>query len=102
MKQVNSLILITLLLFIVSCEKETYTQDKCEDLSIASFRGSPKSAHEFKEHCKGVRNNYPKVTCQKALNKLIMGTGEEALKKEFGSKIMGCFGEEDIRKWLVK
>lgn len=102
MKLKRNLLNSFFMVLVLSSCNEPYSQDKCESISMEMYKGSPNSAHEFKSHCKGVKNNYPKEKCQKALSKLIMGTQAESLKKEFGSKIMGCFGEDEIKKWLNK
>ncbi len=62
----------------------------------------PKATNEFKSNCENIKNDYPKETCQKALQKLIMGENEQKLKKMFGDKIMGCFAQDDTDRWLNK
>ncbi len=85
-----------------SCfKKDKIPIEKCQMLSMESYKGSPTATAKFKEKCQG-RNNlyYTKELCQKALQTLIITGSRRALKKKYGSKIMNCFTQNDLKKFL--
>lgn len=88
-----------LLLSLSSCEDETYSSSKCEELSQQSFKGMPKAAKEFADHCQGVSIKYTKEACQKALNALIISGDYPGVLKKHGKSAAGCFTENDIKKF---
>lgn len=87
------------LLFLSSCEEETYSSSKCDELSQQSFKGMPKAAKEFADHCQGVSIKYNKEGCQKALNDLIISGDYPGVLKKHGKAAAGCFTENDIKKF---
>ena len=92
-------LLMGIAMTLVSCW-ESYDQQKCEELSMKAYKGFPREAHDFQKNCVGVKNEYPVAVCQRALEKLILGHGEKKLQQEFGPKIMGCFSNNDLKKFL--
>lgn len=86
-------------LFLSSCKKETYTSEKCNQLSQKAFKGMPKAAKELKDHCQGVPVKYTKEVCQKALNDLILSGDYTSVLKKHGKQAAGCFTENDINKF---
>ena len=97
-----ALVNLTSLFFLLflSCSQGVYDMDRCDELSMSAFKGSPKSANEFKENCQDIEIYYTHNLCQSALQKLVMGTDMDTLEKEFGEKIGGCFSENDLKKFL--
>jgi len=94
------LLYIAILLFIsCACDKK-YDAQICEDLSMQSFKGSPRAETEYQKHCQNFPNRYPKATCQKALEALIMGKSKDQLQEAFGPSVLGCFTENDVYKFL--
>lgn len=90
-----------ILISLCSCNQSNthYNSEKCDELSMGAFKGSPKSAHELQENCKNSEIHYTKELCQKALNDLIFGKNYESLKQNYGEKIAGCFSIGDIEKF---
>ena len=87
------------LFLISSCQKEIYNTEKCNELSQKSFKGMPKAAKSFQDHCQGVSIKYTKELCQKALNDLILSGDYSGVLKKYGKHIAGCFTENDIKKF---
>ena len=86
--------------FLISCNSNEDLD--CEALSMKTFRGFPRDAHKFKEYCQNKNVYYTQALCKKALNKLILSASEKDLKAEFGARVMECFNESDIEKFLKK
>lgn len=82
-----------------SCQPEEYTKEKCNELSQKSFKGMPKAAKEFQDHCQGVPIKYTKEACQKALNDLILTGDYGGVLEKHGKQAAGCFTENDINKF---
>jgi hypothetical protein len=87
------------LLFISSCQKETYNSEKCNELSQKSFKGMPKAAKNLQDHCQGVSIKYTKEVCQKALNDLILSGDYPGVLKKYGKNVAGCLTENDIKSF---
>ena len=83
-------------------EKKVYTEELCNELSMKFFRGLPKPSKEFKDNCSSFKLTYTQERCKKALQDMMLGGDEERLKKKHGSKIMGCFNDGDIERFLNK
>jgi len=90
-------LLVTPLLF--SCEEKVYNQNVCEELSMKTFKGFPRETKEFQENCKNIKVKYTKSLCQKALESMILGASKELLTKKYGAKVMGCFSQNDLKKF---
>lgn len=81
-------------------EKKVYTDAICNDLSMKYFRGLPKPSKEFKDECGSFNIVYTQEKCKNALQDLMLGKSEANLKKKFGDKIMGCFNDGDLDRFL--
>lgn len=91
-------ILFLLSTTLLSCQKE-YTKHDCEELSLKSYRGFPKAAHDFKTHCMKYKIKYTAAKCQDAFNKLMQGASIDSLIKSHGTKIPQCFSEAELKKY---
>lgn len=101
MKYLTLFSFLILLLFYSSCiEKKTYTVEVCDELSMKFFRGLPKPSKEYKDNCGGFELTYTQEKCKKALQDLMLGTTSSKLKKKHGDKIMECFNEGDLNRFL--
>lgn len=98
-KIITLLMMMGALLLLTSCQQETYTSEKCDKLSQKSFKGMPKAAKEFRDHCQGVPIKYTKEACQNALNDLILSGDYTGVLKKHGKQAAGCFTENDINKF---
>lgn len=90
---------ILLLTFFLSCKQE-YNQEKCETLSLKSFKGVPTAAHKFNKNCSSFKIQYSKENCQQAFNQLALKGHTKGLKKKYGTRILECFSKSDRRKFL--
>jgi len=97
---VKKITFLILLFLQVSCFGPTINQNYCEEMAMKAYRGWPKASYHFNKFCKKIPIKYSKSLCQKALVKLILGFKDLELKNMFGSKIMNCFTENDLNKWL--
>ena len=86
------------LLLLLSCQELSH-QD-CEELSMKKYKGIPHAANQFDSHCKKYEIFYSEAHCQKALVELIISQNPEKLKQKFGPKIMNCFTESDLNRFL--
>ncbi len=101
--KLNFLLVLNFSLLIVSsCTQGEKSQDECEDLSLASFRGNPTAAASFQESCQSYPLHYTKDLCQKALVDLIYTANKEFLEKKYGAKVMGCFTQNDLDKFIKR
>ena len=89
-------LLLTLVL-LQSCKE--YDGEACADLYVKAYRGHPRSANEYEKECVS-RKLTPKFNCQTALEELIMGRDDVYLKAKYGSHVMKCFTEKDLRLFL--
>lgn len=96
----KSYLIFTLLALLSACNSND--DRDCESLSMRTFRGFPRDAHKFQKHCKDKPVYYTQELCKKALRKLILSSSEKELKKEFGERVMECFNQSDIEKFLKK
>ncbi|MCP4915213.1 MAG: hypothetical protein GY909_18985 [Oligoflexia bacterium] len=97
----SKLLQISLFLTLLSCTPaEPPTTAECEELSMKAFRGLPKESKRFKDHCSKKKLHYSKERCHKALQGLMLGHPQELLEKTYGEKIMGCFNQGDLEKFL--
>tara|TARA_R110000868_G_scaffold129349_5_gene338026 strand:+ start:7682 stop:7981 length:300 start_codon:yes stop_codon:yes gene_type:complete len=95
------MIKILSLLLLSSCFGKTeFTKDECETLSLESYRGSPKSAHQLQEYCTQYKLTYTKKHCQKAFELLILESRPEVIKKKFGDRALECFDQRQTDKFL--
>ena len=92
-------IIFFLLVFALAGCNESYNQADCEILSMEKYKGIPKSSHLFDKHCANRDIKFTREICQKALQKLIMGTTKKALNKEFGPEVINCFTGNDLQKF---
>ena len=102
MKNILLIILASISLTLISCNKSEFSKDECEALSMKAYLGFPKASHNLKNYCQKYTLKYTKKVCQKSLEDLIVHGDESRLKGVFGRKIMGCFTKSDKRKWLKK
>jgi len=87
--------------FLLSCNVE-YNEETCTELSFKKYKGNPPASKDFDDHCKDVEIWYTQKLCQRALGKLILHGRKNQLITEFGSKVMQCFTEYDLQKFLKK
>lgn len=98
-----SLPMLIILLSFSSCKEDvTYTKELCDDLSMKFFRGLPKPSKQFKDNCGKFKLTYTQEKCKLALQDLMLGGDETRLKKKHGDKIMGCFNQGDLDRFLNK
>jgi hypothetical protein len=81
------------------CQPQPFDQERCEQLSMKSFKGIPHSAQLFKNHCQHLTIVYHQQHCQKALESLILQHSLKEIKEKFGEKIEHCFTSNDLKKF---
>jgi len=66
------------------------------------YRGLPHPAELYKDHCaKNVGSlEYTPEKCKNALGQLMLHGSERKLKKRFGKRIMECFNQADLDRFL--
>jgi hypothetical protein len=94
------MILKIFFLFLISsgCNK-VYDLDACEELSMKRFRGFVDAKKKFDDNCTSFDVNYTRELCQEAFNELLLKTDLKLVKKKYGDKIVGCFNEDDLKKY---
>jgi len=95
------ILLLISFLILPGCQKE-YNEETCTELSFRKFKGNPPASKDFDDNCKNVQIWYTQQLCQRALGKLIIHGEKNKLITEFGSKVMECFTEYDLTKFLKK
>ncbi len=96
----NSFILIFILVS-SSCQKQLKTIDECDELAMHAYRGWPKALSELQKECKEIPYTYTGDRCQKAFRQMVLGKNESEMQKLFGAKIMKCFNQVDIERFLA-
>ncbi len=99
-----NIIMITALLLLTSCNDQDQSQEKydCEDLSMKYYRGLPKPSSLYVKHCQHLEKTlkYSPETCKKALGNLMMTGSKSIIMERFGERIMGCFNQSDLKRFL--
>lgn len=74
----------------------------CDGLAMKYYRGLPRPAKLYKEHCfsKESTLDYTPEKCKLALGQLMLHGSEPKLKKQFGNRIMECFNQGDLERFL--
>ncbi len=74
----------------------------CDGLAMMYYRGLPKPSRLYKEHCqiKESELEYTPNKCKHALGQLMLHGSQTELKKRFGTRIMECFNEADLERFL--
>lgn len=91
------LLLCSLTFALISCDSKNYSASDCEQFSMDSFKGMPKAAKLYQDHCQNIEIKYTKEKCQKALNDLILSGDYNGVLKKHGKPVSGCFTEKDLR-----
>ncbi|MDH5580448.1 MAG: hypothetical protein OEY33_00945 [Bdellovibrionales bacterium] len=92
--------LAIILLIFASCVKEEYSEKTCQDLAYKTYKGFPLESKKFKNNCLEHDLKHSVQSCQKALEKMIVGKNKQELEKLYGEGIHNCFSENDIKKFL--
>lgn len=94
------LLLLGLIVLYTGCNSSV-TQEECQLAVFSAYKGSPKSAAFFKKNCIGkFELEFTREKCQSSLVRLMAGDNEFKLKKQFGSRVMECFTEYDLKRFL--
>ena len=98
-------VLLTLIvLFVIGCtsEKEKEMIKDCDGLAMLYYRGLPKPSKLYKEHCQSKESQleYNPEKCKTALGDLMLNGSSVRLKKMFGKRIMECFNDGDLDRFL--
>lgn len=101
-KSILNLTLIILLVGPLSVACQKIDADYCDDLAFKTFKGHPPSAHKYKKNCLKIKHKYTKELCQKALKDLVVVGNENKMRKNYGQKIMMCFSQNDLKRFLRK
>lgn len=100
----KKVILICLALCFFSCnsEKEKELIKDCDGLAMLYYRGLPKPSKLYKEHChsKEAQLEYNPKKCEMAMKDLMIQGSSVRIKKMFGKRIMECFNEADLDRFL--
>ncbi len=66
------------------------------------YRGLPHPSKLYKKHCSPKEStlDYTPEKCKFAMGQLMLHGSEPKLKKQFGSRIMECFNEVDLERFL--
>lgn len=96
----NLLLILIISVNFVSCEdNRPKNQEDCEVLSMKSFRGLPKEAKLFKDHCQNYELTYTKQRCEQALQELMISTNLGKVQKSHGQLIKECFNQSDLKRF---
>lgn len=73
----------------------------CDGLAMKYYRGLPKPAKLYKEHCqkKESQLEYNPEVCKRAMGDLMINGSRKRLHKMFGDRIMECFNEVDLERF---
>lgn len=91
-----------ILLLIMSCVKGDISMESCQDLAYKTYKGFPLESKKFKSSCLNYDLQHSVQSCQKALEKMIVGRKKQELEQEFGEGILKCFSENDLNKFLKR
>jgi hypothetical protein len=96
------IIAITAVILLTSCNSQKDENYDCEDLSMKYYRGLPKPSAQYVKNCKHLEKTlkYSPEVCKKALGILMMTGKKSIITKRFGKKIMGCFNQADLERFL--
>jgi hypothetical protein len=66
------------------------------------YRGLPKPSKLYKSHCEKKVDTlvYTPEVCKKAMANLMLSGSEQRLKKMHGDRIMECFNQGDLERFL--
>jgi hypothetical protein len=83
-------------------ESEKELIKDCDGLAMLYYRGLPKPSKLYKEHCqeKESKLEYNPEKCKLALGDLMVNGSSVRIKKMFGKRIMECFNEVDLDRFL--
>ncbi len=94
------------LISLVSCmsDKEKEMIKDCDGLAMKYYRGLPKPSKLYVKHCKSIEASleYTPERCKKAMGQLMLRGSEKHVKKLFGERIMECFNQVDLERFLTK
>lgn len=102
MRSIN-LILISLFLFSAcNSQKDEELIKDCDGLAMLYYRGLPHPSKLYEKHCKSKEASleYNPEMCKRALGDLMLNGSERRLKKMFGERVMECFNEGDLERFL--
>lgn len=73
----------------------------CDGLAMKFYRGLPKPAKLYKEHCqeKEKQLEYSPDVCKRAMGDLMVNGSRKRLVKMFGDRIMECFNAVDLERF---
>lgn len=101
----KTLLLASMMLFLASScnsQKDEELIKDCDGLAMLYYRGLPHPSKLYKEHCqsKEAQLEYNPSLCKRALGDLMLNGDELRLKKMFGDRVMECFNEGDLERFL--
>ena len=98
------LMILFFLIFFSACMSESEKEliKDCDGLAMLYYRGLPKPSKLYKEHCqeKESKLEYNPEKCKLALGDLMVNGSSVRIKKMFGNRIMECFNEIDLDRFL--
>lgn len=82
-------------------DKEKEMIKDCDGLAMKSYRGLPRPAKLYKEHCekKLKQLEYSPEVCKRAMGDFMLNGNRKRLAKMFGQRIMECFNKVDIERF---
>lgn len=82
-------------------DKEKEMIKDCDGLAMKSYRGLPRPAKLYKEHCemKVGQLEYSPEVCKRAMGDFMLNGSRKRLSKMFGNRIMECFNKVDIERF---
>ncbi len=96
--------LLFLSLFFWGCNSQSDEEliKDCDGLAMKYYRGLPRPAELYKEHCQAKESEleYNPDLCKRAMGDLMLKGNERRLKKMFGDRVMECFNEGDLKRFL--
>jgi hypothetical protein len=97
----SSALIFSLILLTLSSCNSSVTQEECQLAVFKAYKGSPKAAAFYKKSCIGkFELEFTQEKCQSALVRLMSGDNEFKLKKQFGQRVMECYSEYDLARFL--
>jgi hypothetical protein len=76
----------------------------CDGLAMMYYRGLPHPSKLYKSHCAKKESSleYTPEVCKKAMANLMLSGSEKKVKEVHGERIMECFNQADLDRFLNK
>lgn len=97
--QIIKLTLMALILVSCLSDKDKELIGDCDGLAMKYYRGLPKEAKLYKDHCTDKTLKYTPELCKQAMGDLMIKGSPARLKTLFGDRILECFNKADFDRF---